>query len=195
MKQEERRQKTIQVLLNATKELIKTKGCHAITMNDIMKQSNLSKGAIFHYVKSKDEIFAWVLQEQLDKTNDEFFYEVNLGKKNFEGPLDRVIKNLSISENQILTNQVLLYLLGKENEPAVIKVLQKYYDHAFQNTKQWIESGQKHKVIKSSIDSREIAELFILLVFGYRMRQSMSAKKHIFEMNALRLLMSDILKA
>jgi AcrR family transcriptional regulator len=195
MKQEERRQKTIQTLLNATKELIQTKGCHSITMNDIMRQSNLSKGAIFHYVKSKDEIFSWVLQEQLDKTNDEFFSEVKLGEKSFEGPLERVIQNLSTSENQLLTNQVLLYLLGKENEPAIKEVLQKYYDHGLQLSRQWIESGQEHGVIKSSIDSREIADLFILIVFGYRVRQAMSSNQHFFEITQLRSLMSDLLKA
>lgn len=195
MKQEERRQKTIQTLLNATKELIKSKGCHSITMNDIMKQSNLSKGAIFHYVKSKDEIFSLVLEEQLDKVNEEFFSEVNVEEKTFEGPLEKVIQNLATSENQLLTNRILLYLLGKETEPTIKEVLQKYYDHTFEISKQWIESGQQHGVIKSSIDSREIADLFILIVFGYRVRQAMSTNNHFFEIEQFRSLMTDILKA
>ena len=66
MKQEERRKQTIRLLLDATKELIREKGGHSITMKDIMDQSGLSKGSIFHYVKSEDEIFVWVLQDRLE---------------------------------------------------------------------------------------------------------------------------------
>src|SRR5689334_22421219 len=39
MKQEERRQQTTRQLLEATKALIGEKGCHVITMKDIMERS------------------------------------------------------------------------------------------------------------------------------------------------------------
>ncbi|SHF15052.1 transcriptional regulator, TetR family [Seinonella peptonophila] len=195
MKQEERRKKTIQLLLDSTKVLIETKGCHSITMNDIMKQSKLSKGAIFHYVNSKDEIFAWVLQEQLDQTNEKFFNEVNHGEKTFEGPLDKILQSLSSHENQTVTNRVLLYLLGRENEPSVAKVLEQYYEQVFHYTKQWIASGQKHGVIKNFTNASRVAELLILLTFGYRVRQSIPIENSSFTLDELRSFMSDLLKA
>ncbi|WJH36008.1 TetR/AcrR family transcriptional regulator [Paenibacillus sp. CC-CFT747] len=47
MKQEERRQQTTRALLEAARELIVEKGCHAVTMNDIMERTGLSKGRFF----------------------------------------------------------------------------------------------------------------------------------------------------
>lgn len=94
-----------------------------------------------------------------------------------------------------MTNRVLLYLLGKENEPSVMKVLQQYYEHALYFSKQWIESGQQHAVIKSSIDSSRTAELWILLMLGYQVHHAIPVKKPSFQTEELKLLMSNLLKA
>lgn len=58
MKQEERRQQTIRRLLDTTKALIEDVGCKSLTMKDIVDRSCLFKGAIFHYVKSKNEFLS-----------------------------------------------------------------------------------------------------------------------------------------
>src|SRR5690625_453682 len=84
MKQHERRQQTIQTLLQATKQLIEEKGCDLITLKDIMERSGLSKGAIFHYVKTKDEIYALVLLERLEEINQRFQKQVKKAKKDLD---------------------------------------------------------------------------------------------------------------
>lgn len=94
MKQEERRQQTIRLLLDTTKGLIQEKGCHSITLKDIMDKSGLSKGAIFHYVKSKDEIFVWVLQERLEETNERFMNEVEQGRQTFDEPMQKISESI-----------------------------------------------------------------------------------------------------
>jgi len=90
LKQEERTRQTIGRLLAAAKELIPEKGCASITMKDIMERSGLSKGAIFHHVKTKDEIFAWLLLERLEETDRRFAEETEREEKTFEGPLARI---------------------------------------------------------------------------------------------------------
>ena len=47
MKQEERREQTKRILLEATEELIREQGASRTTLNDIMKRSGLSKGLFF----------------------------------------------------------------------------------------------------------------------------------------------------
>ncbi|MGG4456227.1 TetR/AcrR family transcriptional regulator [Brevibacillus porteri] len=173
MKQEERREQTIRQLLDATKELLHEKGCHAITMKDLMDKSALSKGAIFHYVKSKDEIFAWVLQERLESIHQHFMDEVNQSRKTFEGPMQVIANNLAALENENdVTNKVLHYLIGKEDEPAIAEVLQQFYERSVQLSKEWILSGQQHGVIQKSFDPDKMAELFVLLTLGLRVRSS-----------------------
>ncbi len=139
MKQEERRQQTTRLLLDTVKELIREKGCHAMTMKDIMDRSGLSKGAIFHYVKSKDEIFVWVLQERLEETNTQFMNEVELGRRSFEEPMRKIAESILQYENpQDVTNKVLLYLLGKEDQPVIAEALQQYYERSMELSRQWI---------------------------------------------------------
>lgn len=173
MKNEDRRKQTIRQILDATKELLREKNCHTITMKDIMEKSELSKGAIFHYVKNKDEIFAWVLQDRLEEINEQFMKEVEQGEKTFDGPMLTITSNLAALENaNEVTNKVLMYLLGREDEPAVAEVLHRFYQRSVHLAKQWIVIGQQHGVIQESVDSERTAEMFVLLSFGLRVRSS-----------------------
>ncbi|WP_339158337.1 TetR/AcrR family transcriptional regulator [Paenibacillus sp. FSL W8-0186] len=173
MKNEDRRKQTIRQILDATKELLREKNCHTITMKDIMEKSELSKGAIFHYVKNKDEIFAWVLQDRLEEINEQFMKEVEQGEKTFDGPMLTISSNLAALENaNEVTNKVLMYLLGREDEPAVAEVLHHFYQRSVHLAKQWIVIGQQHGVIQESVDSERTAEMFVLLSFGLRVRSS-----------------------
>lgn len=173
MKNEDRRKQTIRQILDSTKELLREKNCHTITMKDIMEKSELSKGAIFHYVKNKDEIFAWVLQDRLEEINEQFIKEVEQGEKTFDGPMLAISSNLAALENaNEVTNKVLMYLLGREDEPAVAEVLHHFYQRSVHLAKQWIVIGQQHGVIQESVDSERTAEMFVLLSFGLRVRSS-----------------------
>ncbi|MFC5648098.1 TetR/AcrR family transcriptional regulator [Paenibacillus solisilvae] len=181
MKQEERKQQTIQLLLETTKGLIAQKGCDSITLKDIMDVSGLSKGAIFHHVKSKDEIFAWVLQESLKETNERFINQVEQGPT-FDGPMQRISESFSALENpKDVTNKVLMYLFGKEDQPAVAEVLQQYYDLSLHFSKQWIMTGHQHGVIPQTVDADKIGELFMLLSLGLRVRSTISAAPAAFK--------------
>ncbi|GJM70298.1 hypothetical protein HMSSN036_25140 [Paenibacillus macerans] len=156
MKQEERRQQTTRRLIDATKALIEEKGCYSITMQDIMDRSGLSKGAIFHYVKSKDEIFVWLLQEVLEETNRRFMNEVEHGRRNFDDPMQKIKESIIEYESPYsITNKVLLYLLGKEEDPLVAEALKEYYDRSVYLSKVWIETGQKHGVIPETVDAEK----------------------------------------
>ncbi|WP_373229494.1 TetR/AcrR family transcriptional regulator [Cohnella sp.] len=181
MKQEERRQQTTELLLDSTKKLIQEKGCHSITMKDIMEKSGLSKGAIFHYVKSKDEIFAWVLQERLERTNERFMNEVKQGRKNFDGPMQRLAESFTALENpKDVTSKVLIYLLGKEDQPIIAEVLKQYYERSVHLSGQWILTGQQYGVIPESVNTDKTAEMFVLLSLGLRVRSSIPLASAVF---------------
>lgn len=196
MKQEERREQTTRQLLEATKRLLKDKGCHVVTMKDIVEQSGLSKGAIFHYVKSKDEIFAWVLQERLEETNKSFLNAVEQTPVTFDGPMQKISSNLEAIENtHDVTNKILMYLLGKEDEPAIAEVLRSFYERSVYLSKQWIVSGQQHGVILESVDADKTAELFVLMSLGLRVRSSLPIMSASCTAQDLSSYMVSILKA
>jgi AcrR family transcriptional regulator len=141
------RHQTTRKLLEAAKKLIQEKGCYAITMQDIIEKSGLSKGSIFHYVKSKDAIFAWVLQERLEETHNRFMNEVDQ-MKTFKGPMQHIANSLpALEDPEDETNKVFLHLLGKKGDPAVEEVTMKFYEHTLQLSMRWISIGQQHGVI------------------------------------------------
>ncbi|GAA3410455.1 TetR/AcrR family transcriptional regulator [Paenibacillus hodogayensis] len=177
MKQEERRQQTLQLLLSTVKELIHEKGCDEVKMSDIMERSGLSKGAIFHYVKTKDELFALILQERLDDIDARFNERVDQEEeREFQGPLKEITRKLSaLDDSEETTNQIILYLLGKSSQPVVAAALRDFHESSFQLARQWIVTGQNHGVIPAAIDADRTAELFILVSHGLRMRTAIQA--------------------
>ena len=56
---------TFQHILAITEELILEKGCRHTTLKSIIERTGLSKGAIYHYVDSKDELFRLILQSKV----------------------------------------------------------------------------------------------------------------------------------
>jgi len=179
LRNEDRRKQTIAQLLGSTKELLQDKGCHAITLKEIMQKSGLSKGAIFHYVKSKDEIFVWILNEHLEKIHASFLATVNHAKvKTFQEPMDIIRLNLTgLEEKENITNKILLYLFGKEEDaPLVSEALQQFHEKSVSYSRQWIELGQEHGVISKSVHAEQMAELFVLLSLGMRIKSSYGSK-------------------
>lgn len=196
LKQEERRRQTTTLLLESTKELIEEKGCYAMTMKDIMDKSGLSKGAIFHYVKSKDEIFVWVLQERLEETNKRFMDEVEQGRRSFDEPMQKIAEGISSYENaHDVTNKVLMYLLGKEEQPIIAEALKQYYERSVYLAKQWIETGQRYGVISETVDADKAADMFVLLTFGLRVRSTIPVATVHFNAQDLSSFISHILQS
>lgn len=195
MKQEERRQQTLRTLLNTVKELVNEKGCHSVTMKDIMDRSNLSKGAIFHYVQSKDELFVRVLQERLEETDRGFRSEVDADDPSFADPMRKIAESISVYENPAdPTNKILLYLLGKEDQPMIAEALKTYYERSVELSRQWIETGQQHGVILNGIDPSRTADLFVLLTMGMRMRASIPGAPQRFDARMFAEWISDLLQ-
>lgn len=184
MRQKERREQTMRTLLSATKQLIIEKGCNSITLNDIIKQSGLSKGAIFHYVKSKDEIYTLVLLERLEEINDRFQKQVKKAKKDFEGPFHEITKKMvSLNEPNEITNKILVYLLSKTGNPEVDYSLKEFYNQSVFLSQQWIKIGKEHNVISENINTLKTGELFVLLSLGLRIRAYLPTDESTFQDN------------
>lgn len=194
MKQEERRQQTVQLLLQTVAGLIEEKGCDRITMNDMIERSGLSKGAIFHYVKTKDEIFALILRERLEAIDSRFVGKAERPNPGFEGPLREITKSLpALEDSRDITNQILMYLLGRSGQPAVEEALGSFYAHSLRLSRQWIVDGQRHGVIPESIDADQTAELFVLISCGLRMRAAMFGSPSAFDADRFAAFIADTL--
>ncbi len=64
-----KREKNIRknIILKAARKLFFEKGFKSVTVESIAKKSELSKGAVYLYFKSKDEIYTQILLDDIDK--------------------------------------------------------------------------------------------------------------------------------
>lgn len=166
---------SFQLLLSITEELIKEKGCHQTTLQDIIKRSGLSKGAIYHYVKSKDELLGLLLQKRLERIGAQFYEKVHQGEHNLHSPLAAISDGLRhIHDPKDVTNLIFIYLLSKKDDPTIGEMLSAIYERSVYNSQEWIELGQKNGVIPASLDAAKTAALFTILTYGIRVQTVVS---------------------
>ena len=67
-----------ELILRHAYSLFLQKGYNSVSIKDIMEMSNLSKGAIYHHFKSKEDIFLETLEQY-------FFSALDFDKNIFEG--------------------------------------------------------------------------------------------------------------
>jgi AcrR family transcriptional regulator len=54
-------------ILDASEKLFNTKGFEAATINDILTALNISKGAFYHYFKSKEEVLDEIIEKYISE--------------------------------------------------------------------------------------------------------------------------------
>lgn len=165
---------SFQHILQITTQLIQEKGCRLTTMQDIMNQSGLSKGAIYHYVASKDELFGFILQSKMEKLNTKFFEEVSKKRTNdLKTPLQVIVEGISEhSEHQNVANAIFIYLLGRMDDKKIEEILRKIYTSTLETSRSWIELGKQKGVIPASIDAGKMASIFITFMYGLRVQNT-----------------------
>ncbi|MFA1822820.1 TetR/AcrR family transcriptional regulator [Virgibacillus oceani] len=162
-------------LISATRELIMENGCSKLTFKRIMERTNLSKGAIYHHVKNKNQLLALVLLERNREINSRFFSEVDYNNPKLDGPLEEILANIpSLSDPDEVSNQIFFYLLSQIHDSEVAEVLQQLYEQSYGMSKTWIKEGQENYVISKGINADSTAELFTMLTYGLRVRSMIS---------------------
>lgn len=166
---------TFQLLLQAAKELILEKGCRATTLQDILNRTGLSKGAIYHYVTSKDELFALILQSGIEETNARFQLQVEKAAHgDLANPLSAIVAGL-FPENDAerkVTDQIFLYLLSQQDKPGIARLLENVNRYSMEMAVRWIRTGQEGGAIPREMDAERIAHFFAIVTNGFRVMKN-----------------------
>lgn len=172
-------EQTKQCLLSATKELIRDFGCSKLTFKNIMERTNLSKGAIYHHVKNKNQLLALVLLERNKEINSRFYSKVDYNKPNLDGPLEEILTSIHpLSDPAEVSNQIFFYLISQSHDSEVAGVLQQLYEQSYGLSKTWIKEGQENHVISKEIDADSTSELFTILTYGFRVKSMIAGESN-----------------
>jgi AcrR family transcriptional regulator len=165
---------SFQHILLITEEIILEKGCRNTTLKDIIQRSGLSKGAIYHYVDSKDELFGLILKSKIEEMNEKFHTTITRsinedGRK--QGGFGIVSQFFHSRQNtNDIGNLIFIYLLSQDNE-KVKKILNDIFRYSKETGIQWIKMGQANGVIPANIEAEEMATLMMTFSYGLRVTQ------------------------
>jgi len=109
---------TVEKILAISGELFLTKGYDKTSMQDIVNGLGMSKGAIFHHFRSKEEIFEAVVKRMTDEQLDMFKNMISNELQNLSGKekLQKIFSaSLSVNENIVAK-----ILMPQIQEPRVI---------------------------------------------------------------------------
>ncbi|MGD6794850.1 TetR/AcrR family transcriptional regulator [Metabacillus indicus] len=178
MKQFERRVRSEKALLHAAAELVNEAGCSKTTLAMIMKKTGLSKGAIYHYIKSKDDLLAMVLDEKIQEINEAFFEKMGKSKEEMKDPAEVISMSFAaMNDPEGVVNRILVYFIGRYDHKTARNALRDFDHYMVEFAKFWILSGQKNGVISDEVDALKTAEFLVLMASGFRMRRLYS-KSH-----------------
>ena len=149
---------TVEKILEVSQRLFLEKVYDNTKIQDIADELGMTKGAIYHHFKSKEEIMD-VLGDTMFVNNNPF--EI-VKKRNDLNGLEKMkyVINLNQSNEQMieLTNQALPLL---ENPQILAKMFESNYQYLLPYWLELIEEGQKDGSIKTN-QPKELAELLIL---------------------------------
>ena len=161
MKQEEKSTLSKEKILNAAGEVFAQKGFDAATMQDIMEKCGLSKGAIYHHFKSKEEI--------MQALGDRMFFENNPFEKvrkltDLNG-LQKIRELLKINQSDTERNNINVQAIPILKDPhilsAALEANRKFL------TPLWLElleEGKRDGSINTEY-AKELSELLPLINF------------------------------
>jgi len=166
------RNASFQHILDTTELLINEKGCRKTTLQDIIERSGLSKGAIYHYVSGKDELFGLVLKSKMEQMNNHFNDVVkNTPPKDAVLPIQFIAEGMAAqTEGQDISSKIMTYLLGRIDNPKVESILKEMYGFSLKTARSWIEIGQKAGAIPEGINAEKMASLFMVFNYGLRVQ-------------------------
>ncbi|WP_308637353.1 TetR/AcrR family transcriptional regulator [Paenibacillus silvisoli] len=187
---------SFQTIMDAAEALIQEKGCRQTTLQDIIQRTGMSKGAIYHYVSSKDELFGLVLKSRVEQINARFTEIVaSPDTAGLGNPLQLIAEGMVRStSHQDVTNKIFIYLLSQMDNAKVEAILQDIYRFTLDTCTGWIEVGKLHKVIPAEADGAQIANMLVMFMYGLRVQNTILPDQSPMSVQDLIVFMSKALR-
>lgn len=158
-------------IVNAAVQVFAEKGFHKTKMSDIAKKLGVSKGTIYQYFKSKEDLFKAVVQIPLEKVREEPIAELlesgNLLDITSNTFYDKLWSMpLFFSEPTWPTSLMFEITSEASRNPALANSLQTMYDEALNGLMQYFEDQKEKGVIRPEVNTHHLAMGLIALQDG-----------------------------
>lgn len=159
---------THNTILESAESLFAVKGYHGTSMNDIVKRSGQSKGAIYNHFENKERLFLFLLEKQtnigLNQLREIFSPDDSTVQK-MKKVLDLTMSNSCDCPTETGRMQI-EFMIAASRIKSITTDLQNRYKTIQQFIIELIEEGKRNKEFKPEIDSESLASLLFATLDG-----------------------------
>lgn len=159
-------------------------GFHGISLNEIIKRTGMTKGAFYHYFKSKETL----LKEIMQKYFHTFIADSMHQFVEEEGPINNRLQKAAMSISGVQDKVKVLspniadirsFLILLQQALLIDESLLEVYQTNIRQTKSTIaamlEEGQKQKEIRDDLDPEDMAEMVNVIIKGTLFENSLTS--------------------
>lgn len=150
-------------IVEAALEVFTKKGYHETTMDDIAERLGVSKGALYLYFKSKEDLYRAILNASFLSMTDSLRSTASSGgspAQTCEALFDNLTKNTSSLGHSFEV------ISEASRNPALAKVVKEYYRDTTEVIEQCMKELRKDGSLRKDVDTRLLAQGLIALFDG-----------------------------
>jgi len=182
-------------ILSSALLLFATKGLSATKISDIAVKTGMSQGLIYHYYKSKEEIFTWLIGSAMEKMNEAALNLENLqvsAKEKIIIAINGLLKGFDENENTANYYFLITQTALSEAYPEEVReIIRTQNDVKYEVIIRILKQGQMEGTIKNH-DAQEMATLFFSSINGLALNKAIYGDR--FKMPDQNILLSMFLK-
>jgi len=151
---------TIEKILSVSAKLFTEKGYDKTSMQEIVEESGMSKGAIFHHFNSKEDILYSVISKQFEKIEQEVYEQIaKMQGKTAKEKFEYLLENTFGDEE---TNALGLIAEKTQSPPMIVAAMKDYVNKTAPILSDLMKEGIEDGSITTEYPD-ECAQVFILL--------------------------------
>jgi AcrR family transcriptional regulator len=150
-------------IIDAARTIFGKKGYHDATMDDVAKEVGVSKGALYAYFRSKEDLLKEIslqghqtLRTILEETSKSHSLEASLEQiyatitSRYKGNLHTHFEIIAIASH----------------DPKIRKIIGEDYQKTTESVEAFVKEKMQHGSMRTDVDARTQAELFTALYIG-----------------------------
>lgn len=179
-------------ILSVTKALVLQHGCKKTTLKEIIANSGISNGGVYHYVKSKDDIYGLILRKRLEQINERFYREAEM---NLVGPVSIIVSELfGDTDDCRVFRSVYLYLVSQPENERIRPIIRSFYDYWLKLGSDWLKLGQQDGVIHPDLDPHQMSSYILSYYIGLLVNSAYVTDEAIFRQEPIVAFVAKLLQ-
>jgi len=161
---------TKEIILKTAYDMFLNNNYEAVTINNIIKAAGITKGGIYHYYASKEELFKAVIDKfmienrrvmpEIEHSNLSEMVEYTISKMLEHN--QRKNKGIEVDPN-LPAQQISLFMAAFKYYPGFTKIGSKFYHSEVERWKKVIDLAIKNGEVRNNVDSELTALNFMVI--------------------------------